>query len=141
MADPSGCVFCKIAAGTIPASLVLQNDQVVAFLDIGPLAPGHTLLIPRTHVEHLTDLPPDAASALAAELPRLGRAVLQATGAAGFNVLINQGGVAGQVVPHVHVHIIPRKEGDSLGYRWNAGTYATGQAEKLVAAIQRALNA
>ena len=120
--DPN-CLFCKIVAAEIPAAVVYEDDAILAFLDVGPLAEGHLLVIPRDHYAKLTDVPPARCAQVASALPFLGRAVLQVTGAEGFNVLVNEGRVAGQVVPHVHFHVIPRKSDDQLGYRWNAGKY------------------
>lgn len=136
--DPK-CLFCKIVSVEIPAAVVYEDEDILSFLDIGPLADGHLLVIPREHCERLSDLTPERCAKLASILPVLGRAVLRVTRTAGFNVLVNQGGVAGQVIPHVHFHIIPRKENDQLGYRWNAGKYPSGRAAELAAAYQAAL--
>jgi histidine triad (HIT) family protein len=127
----SNCVFCKIAAGVIPAAKVLETRACVAFLDIHPLVPGHTLLIPRQHVQNILDAPGELLAELCAELPRLAGAILRATGASGLNLLQNTGESSGQLVFHLHFHLIPRQSGDRLGYRWNAGSYAPGQAEAL----------
>ncbi len=136
--DPH-CVFCKIIAAEIPAALIFEDDLILAFLDIGPLADGHLLVIPRDHYIRLTDVPPELCARVASVLPMLSRAALEVTKAEGFNVLLNQGSVAGQAVPHVHFHIIPRKKDDQLGYRWNAGKYPEGRASELTAAFQDAL--
>jgi histidine triad (HIT) family protein len=125
------CVFCAIVAGRIPAQRVLDTPDCIAFLDVGPLAPGHTLLTPKVHYSDILEVPPDALSRILSPLPRLARAILSATGARGLNVLQNNGAAAGQVVMHLHIHLIPRCEGDSLGYRWNAGKYASGEAESM----------
>jgi len=140
MGDPS-CIFCRIAAGDVPAAKVLDTAEATAFLDIGPLAPGHTLLIPRQHYESILDVSPAILAAVAAELPRLARAIINATGAEGLNVLLNTGASAGQVVPHLHWHLIPRRAGDHLGFRWNAGRYAEGESDAVRSAIVAALNA
>lgn len=136
--DPS-CIFCKIIAAEIPASVVFEDDAVLAFLDVSPLAEGHTLIIPREHYREMTDMPPAAAGRLLSVVPRLGWAIVQVTAASGFNVLVNNGSAAGQVVPHVHVHVVPRVSGDGLGYRWNAGKYSDGRAGELAQALQAAL--
>ncbi len=114
------CVFCRIAAGDIPATKVFEDDRCLAFMDIGPLADGHTLLIPKPHYEVLWDMPAEEVAHLAAKLPALGAAVRDAVDAQGVNVLQNNGRVSGQAVMHVHFHVIPRREGDGLGYRWLA---------------------
>lgn len=136
----SDCVFCRIIAGGIPSHRVFENDAAVAFLDIGPLSEGHTLLVPRRHAASICDLPPEDAAAVGSLLPRLSRAIMSATGSPGLNVLQNNGRVAGQIVDHVHFHLIPRREGDHLGFRWNAGTYPSGRAEELLRRIQSALS-
>jgi histidine triad (HIT) family protein len=117
------CIFCKIVRGEIPSARILETDRAVAFLDVGPLNPGHVLVIPKDHYPALPDLPDGLAAETAALLPRLCRAVKAATGAEGLNVLINTGGVAGQSVDHVHWHIIPRHFGDALRWPWPAGRY------------------
>ena len=115
----SETLFTKIVAGEIPCHKVYEDEHVFAFLDIGPLAPGHTLLIPKLAVERLEDVPEEVAAALGRVLPRLGRAVLQATGVSDYHVVQKNGALAGQVVPHVHFHIIPKPADDSgLGMRW-----------------------
>lgn len=140
MTASSDCVFCKIVSGDIRAVTILDTEHAYAFLDIAPLAEGHTLLIPRDHVESLEQMPPEGLARLMRELPRLARTVASATGAEGLNILQNNGRVAGQVVDHVHFHIIPRRSGDGLGYRWNAGAYPEGRAEALQAQIREALH-
>lgn len=136
--DPS-CIFCRIAGGEIPASIVHSTESVVAFLDINPLSEGHLLIVPREHVGSLLDMTSALASKVSQELPSLARAVMKATGAEGVNLLMNSGKAAGQVVMHAHIHLIPRRAGDGLGYRWNAGSYSAGRAEAMVAALRSAL--
>ena len=136
--DPA-CVFCKIVAKEIPAAIVYEDQSVLAFLDVGPLADGHLLLVPRAHYPLLVDLPAVDSARLGELLPAAGAALLEVAGASGFNVLINNGKIAGQVVPHVHLHLIPRREGDQLGYRWNAGSYPPGRADELARMYKQAL--
>ncbi len=119
MSGASDCIFCRIAAGDIPCTRVFEDEYLLAFLDVAPLAPGHTLLIPRAHHSCMQELPAELAARMGAVLPLLSDAVQKAVESAGVNILQNNGKVAGQVVEHVHVHIIPRQEGDGLGYRWN----------------------
>ena len=135
------CVFCRIVAGQIPARTILATDAAVAFLDVAPLAEGHTLLIPRRHVVRVEDLPDSDAAELARLLPRLARAIRAACGSPGLNILQNNGPEAGQVVGHLHIHLIPRRASDGLGYRWNAGAYAPGRAEAMHQAVCDALKA
>ena len=139
MARSADCVFCKIVSVEIPASVLYENEQGLAFLDVNPLSEGHILFVPRDHYERLCEMPGDLLSRFVTALPRLGRALIEVTGAEGYNLLVNDGAVAGQVVPHVHFHLIPRRPVDGLGYRWNAGIYSSGRADELAAAYQDAL--
>jgi histidine triad (HIT) family protein len=133
----SDCVFCKIIAGDIPCHRVFENDHLLAFLDIAPLAQGHTVVIPKAHAQRLDQLDPEVAAEIGRQLGQLGRRVVSATAAEGYNVLQNNGGVAGQVVPHVHFHIIPRRSDDGLGYRWNAKSAAQDELAALAARINQ----
>jgi len=137
-ADPN-CVFCKIVAGEIPCAKVLETDEALAFMDIGPLAPGHVLLIPKRHVVQLADMNAGLAGAVLRHLPAVGRAVRQATGCAGYNVLQNNGRAAHQEVMHVHFHIIPRNPGEAFQFNWPAGKYADGELELLQEKIRSIL--
>ena len=116
MSAPS--IFSRIIRGEIPCHRIYEDDFVLAFLDINPLADGHTLVVPKREVEHLHQLPAEEAAAVGRRLGMIAERVLAATGAEGYNVLQNNGRAAGQEVPHVHFHIIPRRAGDGLGYRW-----------------------
>lgn len=129
------CIFCKIIAGEIPCHKVYEDEHILSFLDIGPLSEGHTLVIPKHHCVTLDEIPAEQMAAVGRLLPKLGPAVADAVGAAGWNVLQNNGKVAGQVVMHVHFHIIPRNENDGLGYRWPAGELDHSKAPKLLEAI------
>lgn len=121
-------LFEKIAAGEIASHEVYSNDFVYAFLDINPLSRGHTIVIPRNRYETLADLPDDVGAALGEALPGIARAVVRATGATAYNILQNNGREAGQVVPHVHFHIIPRfEDGSGLQVRWDAGELKDGE--------------
>ncbi|MFC6753639.1 HIT family protein [Halorubrum tibetense] len=106
------CVFCSIVAGDIPARTVHETDDVLAFLDANPLAAGHTLVIPKAHARHVGDLDSALASDLFDVVAELTPRVQDAVDADAANVGINDGAAAGQEVPHVHVHVIPRFEGD-----------------------------
>ena len=123
--DPH-CVFCKIIRGEIPASKVLETNLAVAFLDINPVNPGHVLLVPRAHHATLVDLPDSDAAHAGELLPRLCRAIVAATRAEGFNLVVNNGRVAGQTVDHGHWHIIPRSRGDSVRWPWPHGRGYSG---------------
>lgn len=133
------CIFCKIVRGEIPCAKVYETDQLLAFLDIAPVAPGHVLVIPKAHHVNLFDLPQDIGGRLFAALSPLGEAILAATGATGLNVHMNNNSAAGQVVFHAHLHLIPRSEGDGLGL-WPGHPYPDAAAMEAVAeAVRKAL--
>ena len=106
------CIFCRIVAGEVPAEVVSREPGVVAFLDLSPLADGHVLVVPESHTARIEDLSEDAGTALFRTVTRLAGPVRSAVGAAGSTIGINNGEATGQTVPHVHVHIVPRWEGD-----------------------------
>lgn len=133
------CIFCRIAAGQIPSAKVLDTESALAFMDIGPLAEGHVLLIPKQHYATIDQMPAQQAAAMLAHLPALVAAVKKATGCSGVNVLQNNGATAHQLVPHVHFHIIPRNAGDAFHFNWPAGKYPPGRMEELTAAIRQAI--
>ena len=129
-------VFSKIIRGEIPCHKVYEDDKVLAFLDVGPLSKGHTLLIPKEAKATLDELSDDSAAALGRVLPRLCRAVMKATGATAYNVLQNNGAAAHQAVFHVHFHIIPKPEGGGgLGIGWPAGRLDPAVATELASKI------
>ena len=140
MGDGSQCIFCRIIAGEIPAAKVLEDESALAFMDIGPLAEGHVLLIPRRHYETVDQMPPQEAAAMLRHVPALVAAVRAATACQGVNVLQNNGRVAHQVVQHVHVHVIPRNPGDAFGFNWPSGSYPQGRMEQLAEAIRSRLS-
>jgi histidine triad (HIT) family protein len=132
-------VFDAILAGDIPCWRLYEDDRVLAFLDIGPLAPGHTLVIPKERAATLGELSDESAAALGRVLPRLCRAVVAATGTTAYNVLQNNGAEAHQAVFHVHFHIIPRRGDDGLGVEWRPGSLDEATARRLQAEIRRRL--
>ncbi len=138
------CIFCKIVEGQIPCHKLYEGEHVLAFLDIGPVSRGHCLIIPKKHVARLDEFGEaegPIGAAVMALAPRLGRAVAAAagapgaTGVPGWNLLQNNGRESGQAVDHFHFHIIPRQEGDGLGFRWPAGSLGADDAAVLIEAI------
>jgi histidine triad (HIT) family protein len=130
---PEDCVFCKIVAGELPASIVFEDEDHVAFLDVRPLFEGHTLLVPRAHVETLADLPPAAVGPFFTLTQRLSAAIPQALEATGTFVAMNN--IVSQSVPHLHCHVVPRKFKDGLhGFFWPRTKYAAPAAADAVAA-------
>lgn len=133
-------VFAKILRGEIPAHKVYEDDLVLAFLDVGPLSRGHTLVIPKEPAATLDQLSDESAGAIGRVLPRLCRAVKQVTGCEAYNVLENNGPLAHQAVFHVHFHIIPKlADGKGLGVGWPAGRLDPAEGAKLAAEIREAL--
>jgi histidine triad (HIT) family protein len=123
----AGCKFCQIIAGELPAHFVLDTDDVVAFLDHRPLFPGHTLVLPREHVETLADLPESRVGPFFREVQRIEAGVRTAMEAEGSFVAENN--VVSQSVPHLHVHVVPRRRKDGLrGFFWPRTRYA-GEAQ------------
>lgn len=117
------CLFCDIVAGVKPAHFVLDEPDLVAFLDIRPVFKGHVLLIPRRHIDSLLDLPADLREPFLATTQRLARAMEEGLGAQGSFVATNT--KVSQSVPHFHMHVVPRTKGDGLrGFFWPRTTYA-----------------
>lgn len=109
------CLFCRIAAGSIPSAEVYQDEAVFAFLDINPLAPGHTLVVTKRHAARLQDCSPEDASALLRAAHLLAPSIAKVTGLPDATIAINNGPGAGQEVQHVHLHLVPRRAGDGHG--------------------------
>jgi histidine triad (HIT) family protein len=132
------CVFCTIVAGDAPAHVVLDDDLAVAFLDLRPVFPGHTLLVPRAHVETLLDLPDALVEPLFVRARRLAGAMEAGLGAAGSFVAINNR--ISQSQPHLHVHVVPRNRKDGLrGFFWPRQKYASDEEAADYAARLRAV--
>ena len=132
------CVFCRIVKKELPAHTVFENDHWLAFLDIKPVNLGHTLLVPKTHYDNLLDLPTNLATKALPLIQKIAAGVQGGTGAAGFNLGLNNGAAAGQLINHVHFHIIPRLIGD--GHRhWHGRTIPSD--EELAAVEKKILSA
>jgi histidine triad (HIT) family protein len=133
------CTFCAIVAGETEAARVLEDDDFVAFLDVRPVFKGHVLLVPRTHVVTLPDLPAGLRDGFLAHAQRLATAMIEGLGAQGSFVALNN--TVSQSVPHLHLHVVPRTKGDGLrGFFWPRTTYAddaetTSYADRVRAAL------
>ncbi len=136
--DPN-CIFCKIAAGHIPSFKVFEDDLVLAFLDIAPVVQGHVLVMSKQHYPTIMETPDEALAAINLRIPTISRMMLAATGTSACNVLINNGAEAGQTVPHIHYHILPRQAGDAFDIPWKSGTLTPAAAASLQAAALTAL--
>lgn len=132
-------IFSKIIRGEIPCHKVYEDERVLAFLDINPLSPGHTLVIPKEPAVTVDQMSDESCAAIGRVLPRISRAVLKATGATEYNILQNNGPGAHQAVFHVHFHIIPKlADGRGLGVGWKPGKLSD-DAPALARAIAQAL--
>ncbi len=123
------CIFCKILKGEVPSAKVYENDKVFAFLDIGPVHKGHTLVIPKEHFETILDIPEDLLKEVIAVLKKVSKAVKQGVNADGISVAQSNYKAGGQVVPHLHFHIMPRFENDGLKF-WPQSKYEEGEMDK-----------
>lgn len=132
------CLFCQILDRKIPAHFIYEDDRHVAIMDKYPIHRGHSLVIPRKHHERITDMPVEEVSELFSKVPNVAHAVIEATGADGFNIGQNNGRAANQIIPHVHVHVIPRYA--KIGVAWPKRSIADDkELEELAAKIRRCI--
>lgn len=124
------CIFCKIVKGEIPCSKIYEDNEFLAFLDIAPINPGHTLIVPKVHCKNLLDFPKAEETDLIEFIKKVADAVVKATKADAFNLGMNNGRAAGQLVDHAHFHIIPRFSDDGFKH-WPHGTYKEGEIEEV----------
>ena len=141
MSLEENCIFCKMVRGEIPCCKVYENDLVLAFLDLAPFNYGHTLVIPKQHSHSITTLGDDYLAAMMQAAARIAPAILRATKAGGFNLLLNNGSVAGQEVPHAHLHVIPRFVDDAGLLHVAKKSYGEGEMAAMAAQIAAKLNA
>ena len=119
----SDCLFCKIVAKEIPATVVYEDDDVLVFMDIGPIIKGHALVVSKKHYDPVTETPDEVIARLHITAKRIAKAQLNGLGADGVNIMQNNGVASGQEVPHIHVHVIPRYNEDGHHWNWNAKKY------------------
>lgn len=137
-ATSTSCLFCRIAAGAEVAHVVADTPEVFAFLDARPVFKGHTLVVPRRHIETLVDLPDELLSPLFAASRRIAAAMIEALGAEGSFVAMNN--TVSQSVAHLHVHVVPRRRKDGLrGFFWPRQRYGDGEAETYAERLRAAL--
>lgn len=141
MSRATDTIFGKILDGEIPCHRVYEDEHVLAFLDVFPLSPGHTLVIPKERAAFLHELSDEQAAALGRVLPRIARAVLETTGASAYNVLQNNGEGAHQAVFHVHFHVIPKLGEKGLGLGWKPGSLDAESGAELAERVRAALGA
>ena len=134
------CIFCKIVRGELPCTKVYEDDAVLAFLDIGPIIKGHTLVIPKEHFDPIMETPPHVLHRLIDVVREIAAAQVAGLDAEGVNVTQANGSVAGQVVPHLHFHVIPRFASDGHSWNWNAKQYdAPEEMSELATRIRNGL--
>jgi histidine triad (HIT) family protein len=131
-------IFLKIIDKEIPAEIVYEDDNFIAILDINPVNPGHTLLIPKESFKDIFDMPDSLLGKVGPLLKRLSKGVMKATGSEGLNIGMNNGEVAGQVVFHAHIHIMPRTKNDNYEL-WHGEPYEEGEAKKIADKIRSAI--
>jgi histidine triad (HIT) family protein len=137
------CIFCRIIAGSIPAAKIYEDDRILAFLDIGPIIKGHVLVIPKIHYDNLMETPDAVLASLSAGCRRIARALVAGLDADGINITQANGKSAGQVVPHIHFHVIPRFLRDGHHWNWDAKQYDNAAemsqfAAKIIAHLEKA---
>jgi len=135
-----GCIFCEIIRGEIPSSKVFENAKILAFLDINPVSKGHTLVVPKAHYAGFSEIPADLLSELGQVLQRVGQAAKTHLGSDGFNVLLNNGRAAGQLIDHAHFHLVPRSVGDGVMGWPKVRPYAAGEVETVRSKLANALS-
>ena len=136
----ANCIFCKIVAGEIPSTKVYEDAHVIAFMDIGPVIKGHTLVVPKIHVDPITKAPVDVLAKVMAVVQKIAQAQMNGLKADGVNVMNANGTAAGQQVPHIHFHVVPRFHTDGHHWNWAAKKYDSMEEMKKVAEeIQKAL--
>ncbi|MBL7054192.1 HIT family protein [Candidatus Woesearchaeota archaeon] len=133
------CIFCKIINKEIPASIVYEDSNVISFLDIMPANKGHCLVIPKKHYETLLDIPGENLSELIKAVKNITKALSLSIGNGAYNMVMNNGEDAGQLVQHAHIHIIPRFKGDRLRLSWSHKKYGNKEIEEYKENIKKFL--
>ena len=129
------CVFCKIIAGEIPSYKVYEDENTLAFLDINPVNPGHTLVVPKKHFANIEEAAEATLCQVIKTVKKVGLSLKKNLAVSGYNVAVNNDPVAGQAVPHLHFHVIPRLPGDNLE-PWSHKKYQKNQAEEVLNKIK-----
>jgi histidine triad (HIT) family protein len=134
------CIFCKIIRGELPSSKVFESEKVLAFLDINPVSKGHTLVISKTHYVGFSEIPADLLTEMGKVLQKIGQAAKTRLGSDGFNLLLNNGRAAGQLIDHVHFHLVPRSIEDRVMGWPKVRPYAAGEMETVRSKLANALS-
>ena len=136
MAD---CVFCQIVNGKIPADKVFENESFIVILDIHPASKGHSLVIPKKHVDRITDMDDQLLGEMAAVAKKVANGMQKSLGADGINFMVNNGKVAGQLIDHAHMHVIPRFSADKIDFGWNPHKYEANEIKELAERIRNSI--
>lgn len=131
------CIFCKIVNKQIPSSVVYEDDNFMAFLDISPANKGHALVIPKKHYETYIDLPDNVLKELSVVTKKVAEAINKSLNPDGLNIFMNNKQAAGQIVPHAHFHIVPRFNGDGIRFEWPHKKYDNGENKVYADKIRR----
>lgn len=132
----SSCIFCKIAGGEIPSATIYEDEKFRVILDLGPASKGHALILPKEHFANIYELDEETAAAAFVLAKKMAGKMTEALGCDGFNIVQNNGAVAGQTVFHFHIHLIPRYEGDGVALGWKPGELTEEQKEDILARLQ-----
>ena len=132
----TNCIFCKIANGEIPSKTLYEDDKFRVILDLGPASKGHALILPKEHYADLYELPEETAGEVMKLAKKMAEQMTQRLGCEGFNLVQNNGELAGQTVFHFHLHMIPRYKNDSVGLSWKMGKLTEEDKEELLAKIK-----
>lgn len=134
----TNCIFCKILEGELPSTKIYEDEHVYAFLDITPVNPGHTLVIPKAHYENMFAVPEDMVLEMMRAVKKIAHGIKDGLGVGSMNVVMNNGVHADQTVFHSHIHLIPRHEHDGHP-AWKGAPYKDGQAAEIAEQIKKAL--
>jgi histidine triad (HIT) family protein len=136
--NDTNCLFCKVVAGEVPATKVYEDENTLAFLDIKPVNPGHTLVIPKSHYVNIFEVPEEMTTKMMQTIKKIAHGIKDGLGVENMNITMNNGLHSGQTVFHAHIHLIPRHEGD--GYKmWQGREYEDGEKEIVADKIKKAL--
>jgi histidine triad (HIT) family protein len=136
---PQDCIFCKIIDGELPTDKIYEDKVVLSTLDIKPVSPGHTLVIPKQHFNTILDLPEELLCKVMKRVHKIAKVVTNALDAHGFNLIVNSGRAAEQLIDHVHIHIIPRFKDDNIRYTHPPIEYKEGEKEMIMEEIKSIL--
>ena len=134
------CIFCKIVNDEIPSNKVYEDDEILSFMDINPNNKGHCLVITKKHYETIIDIPENELKELILIVQKVSKSVEDATSCHGYNIVMNNKKASGQLVPHVHFHIIPRFENDNVARDWKTTKYNENEIEEYANAIKKKIN-